>query len=263
MHELRPFLPCALSAAVTVGALCLVRADAQSVTSEWSTVTCIDTRSSAVRFAKTSWPIAYAPEFSSGGGADHVVLRSVRYADTPDAVTNDVSTFSAGETGNYTFSFSAGDERCLRLLHSAYDAGGAQVGETLAADIAFGVTGTCQGNVVIDTRVDSLRLVAEAGGMAPLSYSTDWVTNGVPASVKLSCVCERSRHGHVVESSTNILLTVDAPAMGDCLYATQIGNGGLYTLTCSFFDVHGALLCDPFTASYYFKERWGMLLIYK
>ena len=253
----------ALSVATTGGMLHLAKADAPSVTSEWSTVTCIDTHPEAVRFAKTSWPVTYAPEFSLGSEADHVVLKSVRYAGTADAVTNDVAVFSAGETGNYTFSFAVGDEKCLRLLHVAYNAGGTQVGETLAADVAFGVTGEGVGDVVIDTRMNSLQLVAEAGGPASLAYSTDWVTNGVPASVRLSCVRDLSYHGQILKSTTNVLLTTDAPAKGDYLHATQIGNGGLYTLTCSFLDEHGSLLCDPLTASYYFKEQWGSRFIIK
>ena len=224
----------------------------------------VDTRGGADRFAQETDAVTYGPTYSfrQADDASYVVLRKVEHAGTPQAVTSVVQTCSAGAEGSYVFSLGAADARTLRLIHSTYDAKSKLIGEELVADVAFAYTG-CASDVVLDSRPDSLQKVAEAGGPAPLAYSTDWVTNGVPASVRLTCVCDRSRKGELIESLTNVLLTADAPVTGVYPHAIDAGNGGTFTLTCSFLDAQGELLGDSLSASYYFKEKWGMLLFLK
>lgn len=243
--------------------VCLADGSPSSVTSAWSTATCVDTRADAVRFAKVASPVAYAPRYSGGTAVDHVVLRKVQYAGTSSAVTNVVETFAAGAEGGYAFSFAADDERCYRLLHTAYDANDAQVGETLAADVAFAVTGTGAANALVDTRENALQLVADdlaahGGGTVPLAYSTDWATNGTPARVEVTC--ERAQKAG---AATKTLVDAQAPATGDAEHAVKPNKGGTYTFTCSFYDMAGKLLGEPLTAFYGLKEHLGLIIVFR
>lgn len=262
---MKPFL-LALSA-LTAG-VCLADG-ASSVTSAWSSAVCVDTRPDVVRFAKDASPVAYAPRYSGGTAVDHVVLRKVQYAGTSSAVTNVVETFAAGAEGDKAFSFAAGDERCYRLLHTAYDANNAQVGETLAADVAFAVTGTGAANTLVDTRANSLQhvaddLAAKGGGTAPFAYSTDWVTNGAPVSLRITCVRDRrDKKGRSYGCSTNTVFTAAAPATGDWPCTIDPNKSGAYTYTCSFLDAGGKPLGDELTAFYGFPVKFGFIFVIK
>ena len=240
------------------------RGEDAPVAQAWSAAFSLDSGEAADRFAHTDSPVAYSPAYSlrTADAASYVIVRKVEHADTAKAVTSVVQRCAAGASGDLALSFGADDARTLRLLHTAYDGSDRQVGETLVSDVGFAYLGT-GAETTVDTRPDSLQRVAEAGGPALLAYSTDWATNGTPTSVAITCVCDRYRKGTLVESVTNSLFAADAPAAGDYLHAIDVGNGGTYTLSCSFLDAAGEPIEEPLTASYRFKEKWGMLLLLK
>lgn len=228
---------------------------------QWSAVTLVDTRDSAARFAKSDSAITYAARYAGGTAADHVTILKVTDPDTEFAVTSVVRQCAAGEEGSVLVDLAATDSRRFRLVHVVSDADGAEVDDSLAADMAFGYTGAAA-QTLVDTRTNSLQLVAEDGGPAVLSYSTDWITNGTPAHVEISSVKECFRKGALISSETNVLMTAASPAVGDFPHAID-ASGGTVTLRCGFYDSDGRLLDELLTASYRFKEKWGMVLIFR
>lgn len=236
-----------------------------SVAQAWSAAFPLDSGAVSDRLARTDWPIAYSPAYSLGAAdADsYVIVRKVVHAGTIQAYTTVVQRCEAGVAGDLTLAFGEGDARAVRLLHTACGANGKQIGQTLVSDVGFSVCTGTGADMAVDTRPDSLQKVAEAGGSALLAYSTDWATNGTPSSVAITCVCDRYRKGAIVESETNAVFSADAPAAGDCPHAIVPGLGGTFTLTCSFLDAAGEPIDEPLTASYRFKEKWGMLLLFK
>lgn len=95
-----------------------------------------------------------------------------------------------------------------------------------------------------------------------LHYSTAWATGGVPVQVKITSVLDCYRKGTLVTSTTNTLMTANAPATGDLLHPIATG-GGTMTLLCSFLDANGEAVDEPLSASYRFKEKWGLCLSFK
>lgn len=237
----------------------------EPVVQAWSAAFRVDSRGAVDRFAKADDAIAYSPAYSvrAADGSSYVIVRKVTHPDTVQAVTSVLERCEAGVSGDIALSLGADDARTFRLLHTAYDASDRQIGETLVADVGVAYTKAASA-VTVDTRADSLQRVAEAGGPAPLAYSTDWCTNGTPASVVMTCVCDRYRHGQLVEpGETNEIFAAVAPASGDYSHEIVPGGGGTFTLTCSFLDAAGEPLQEPLTASYRFREKWGMLLLLK
>ena len=238
---------------------------AEPTVSEWSSPTMIDTRVGTTRTAKPSAMVQYAVRYVDENAADtaYVVVSKVVDADTAFAVTSVVSRCEAGTEDGIAFNLQAADSRRFRLIHAAYDAGGGELGEALVADVAVAYPDASSAvDALIDTRTNSLQLVAEARDPVALQYSTAWATGGVPVQVKITSVLDRYRKGTLVTSATNTLMTANAPATGDCLHQIATG-GGTMTLLCSFLDANGEAVDEPLSASYRFKELWGFLLSIK
>ena len=161
-------------------AVCLAASDALAAitvptVSEWSSPTMIDTRVGTTRIAKPSAMVQYAARYVDEHAADtaYVVVSKVVDADTAFAVTSVVSRCDAGAEDGLAFNLQAADSRRFRLIHSAYDAGGGELGEALVADVAVGYPDASSAvDALIDTRTNSLQLVAEARDPVALHYST-------------------------------------------------------------------------------------------
>ena len=250
-----------------VGAMLAVFAavGAEPTVSEWSSPTMIDTRLGTTRIAKPSAKVQYAARYVDENAADtaYVVVSKVVDADTAYAVTSVVSRCEAGAEDEIAFNLQSDDSRRFRLIHAAYDAEGGELGEALVADMAVGYPGaSSSSDALIDTRANSLQLVAEAGEPVTLQYSTAWATGGVPVQVKITSVLDRYRKGSLVTSATNTLMTANAPATGGLLHPIANG-GGTMTLLCSFLDADGEAVDEPLSASYRFEELWGLRLTIK
>ncbi len=220
--------------------------------------TFVDTRDSAVRIAKPDASASYAVRYvdESAGDAAYVVVSKVVDADTASAVTSVVSRCEAGAEGSVPIAPQEGESRRFRLVHAAYAADGTALGDPLVADMAVAYPAAQSGEVTVDSRANSMQLVAETGGSAPLAYSSEWAAGGTPVRVEVASVLDRYSKGRLVTSATNTLLEVAAPATGSVLHRIASG-GGTVTLLCRFFDVGGNLVGEPLTSTYRFDEKWG------
>ena len=240
---------------------CLAFAETPQVESACATsgVCSVNTVFSPDRKSAVAIDVGYEPSWSLGSdnAAAQVVISKVVHPDTTLAATSVVRRCEAGASG--TFQIASEGLETFRLLH-AVEVNGTPKGETLACDIAFGVQSPDSAAWVADSRTNSLQCVADAGEVAPLVYSTDWVTNGAPATVVLTKTCDRYRRDVLQESVTTELCRVSAPADGVFDFLPKKEQGGTFTLRCSFLDASGNPLPDELTAFYRFKEQWGMAL---
>lgn len=231
---------------------------------EWSAPVVIDTGDSAKRFVKTDSLVQYSPCFTDASVDDqsYVVVRKVLYPETDFAVTSVVCRSEAGVEGTVSPGVSGTEVTSFRLIHSVYDADGVEQGDPLVSDLVAGVSGTSTADALVDVRTNSLQLVAEGGGPALLSYSTDWISDEVAAGVKISSVLDRYSKSTHVSSVTSLLMHTEGPVTADFRHLIMNG-GGTVTLLCEFFDGDGNTVGDLLKASYRFQERWGMKVILK
>ena len=237
---------------------CMAFSDSACATSG---VFALDSVMSMGRKSGSAITVNDSPKWSAEtpGATAQVVISKVEHADTHLAVTSVVMRCEEGESGSLQIGPDASGMGCLRLLHSVEE-GGSPVGCTLVSDVSFGVSATTVGNAVFDSRTNSLQCVAEAGEVAPLTYSTEWVTNGTPAQVVLTKVCDRYRRGALQSSVTTELFRTSAPADGVFNFLPNPEMGGTFSLRCTFLDNVGNPI-DVGEASYRFKEKWGWLML--
>ena len=183
-----------------------------------------------------------------------------------ESATNRTSTVAActGDPGTCTYSRASDAPGIMRFKLAYYDGDGNPVGEELSGDLSYCLSSSAGATVCVDSRTNSLQAVAEAGGPAVLTFDRAWVTNGTAARVAMHCVCDqRRRNGTLVSSVTNEIFQTTELDVGSFAHGIEPGNGGTFTLYCSFFDGEGNLLEAPLTASYYFREKFGMVLMLK
>ena len=205
--------------------------------------------------------VNYAPEWSLGytNAEAQVVISKVEHVGTTNAVTNVVATCEPGAGGTVNVLPGSSGLALYRLIHRV-EIAGEPVGETLVSDVAIGAESPLSAAVFADSRTNSLQCVAEAGEVAPLAYSTEWVTNGMPAQFVLTKVCDRYRRGVLQSSVTTELFRASAPADGVFNFVPNPEMGGMFSLRCAFLDSSDNPI-DVGEAAYRFKERWGSLLI--
>lgn len=225
---------------------------------------CVDTMSSTAKTVKQAVvPVTYSPFYSGAvaGSAHHVVLRKVVGCDTQWAETNVVAEFIAGEFGEYSFTFDDADVRNVRLIHTTYDSEGNRIGDELSADLGYAYTGESAQDAVVDTRTNSLQLAAENFGRAAFAYSSDWA-EGVAALVEIRRIHETGIGKSFHSAVTSVVFSADAPVTG---LSEQIllQGGGLYKYLFTSYDASGEPIGEPYSASYWFKEKFGMAIILK
>lgn len=234
--------------------------------------TAVDTLN-GTKYTTEAVSIAYDPAYSSEAADDasYVVLKKVIGFDTSAATTSTVTQCAAGASGTYLFVPSSSDPNRIRLLHVAYDANGSQIGRVLAADVAFPLaTASGEDETFVDGRTNSLQICATEAEAAetvvtlPFAYDSKWPTNGVPASFRLTQVRDSvDRKMNVLSSETNVLVEAATPAVGDYSYSLNPAEGGRYTFFCTFFDGAGDVVGETYSASYYIKEKRGILILIK
>ena len=248
----------AFGAAVIVVAGGFAHADSSCATSAVFTVNSV---ASCERKSADSFAVNYAPEWSLGhtNAVARVVISKVEHPDTFMAVTNVVATGEPGAGGTVNILPESSGLASYRLIHRV-EIGGEPVGETLVSDVAIGVESSLSATTFADSRTNSLQCVADAGKVAPLTYSTEWVTNGTPAQVVLTKVCDRYRRGALQSSVTTELFRASAPADGVFSFLPNPEMGGTFSLHCAFLDFSGNPLYVG-EATYRFKEKWGCLML--
>jgi hypothetical protein len=213
--------------------------------------------------------LAFDPAYSVGadGDAAYVVLKKVVGFGTEAAVTSTVMRGEMNLSGRFTFPYSPSDSLQVRFLHCAYDADGKQVGEVLSADVVFPfANASSAGETFVDGRSEPLQHCANEAekSNSPLSllfaYDSGWATNAVPERFRLTQVCEQlNRSMEVLSSVTNVLLESQMPAVGNYAYTLNPNKGGRYTFFCTFFDSKGEPIGETCSASYYIKEKRGLV----
>lgn len=232
---------------------------ARGATATASSAIAVDVRDGAA-VALSPVDIGYSPAW--GGVADsgaYVELLKVEDPDTANAVTTTVTTCAANAEDNY--SYTVGAERIVRFIHRVHAAGGAEAGETLVRDVAFGWRGVAADTAVADTRVMSLREAVAAsvskGGHVSLTYDTDWATNGAPASVAIKALALTGEGGTV--RTTNSVFTAAADAVGEAPL-TGIGTGW-FRLLCQVSDASGNPLLEYATGEFLLKDFATVLFV--
>lgn len=232
---------------------------ARGATATASSAIAVDVRDGAA-VALSPVDIGYSPAW--GGVADsgaYVELLKVEHPGTANAVTTTVTTCAADAEGAH--SYAVGAERIVRLIHRVHAAGGAEAGETLVRDVAFGWRGVAESAATADTRATSLaEAVADsASGGAPvaLAYDTDWATNGAPASVAVRALSLTGEGG--TPTGTNTLLSASADARGE----TPLRGvaAGWTRLLCQIEDASGNLLLEYATGDFLLKDFATVLFV--
>jgi len=256
-----PYGMAALGALLLAAGLPAVGATVRATSGDVS----IDTRAIKECSVGAAISVPYDARWCAGSAAvDHGRVTVVTAID--EGATNRTSTVASltAASGTCSYTRSSGDPGTMRFKLSYYDSDDALVGEELSGDLTYCLSAAVGTAACVDARTNSLQAVAEAGGPAVLTFDRAWVTNGTAARVAMHCVCDRRRkNGTLVSSVTNEIFQTSEFVSGDFAHAINPGNGGTFTLSCSFFDDAGKLLETPLTASYYFPEKFGLLLLVK
>lgn len=187
-----------------------------------------------------------------------VVLRKVEHPDTSYAVTSVVNECAVDASGDYALSLPEDvGERNVRLLHTT-EIDGKAFGETLVADVGFGKRSSASSAFFAATAPDALQRIADAKGVAPLAYSTDW-TNGV-TKVKIDYAYEQLKKGRKYGEGAGTLFSADADATGAFDYDLSEAVGGDYTLTYTMYGENDEVL-DTYTALFSLPFKLGMILM--
>jgi len=188
-----------------------------------------------------------------------VVISLVQHPDTDYATTNQVVELGEGQAGTYSFSLPAASESVVRLLHRT-ELDGQAFGETLAADVSFGKVSSASTSFFAASATNALQRIADAKGVAPLAYSTDW-TNGV-SSIRIDYAYEQWKRGQHYGSGGGTLFSAAADATGVYDYNTSGLIGGDYTLTYTMLGANDEVL-GTYTALFALPVKLGTILVIK
>lgn len=225
--------------------------------------TYVDTMAVAKRtVTSTTVPVAYSPLYSGATVAgSYVVLRKVVGYDTQWAKTNVVAECQAGAAGVFPFEFGEADGRNVRLIHTTHGSDGKPIGDEFTADLGCAYAGD-SGQIVIDSRTNSLQIAAEKGAPVSFAYSSDWVEGVEPTSVEIKRIHETGVGKPFYSVETSVVFSAEAPATGLSEQMLERG-GGLYKYLFTTYDADGEPIGEPYSASYWFKERFGLAIFLK
>ena len=217
----------------------------------------VDSREGEVRIVAPE-DIGYSPLWSGVTNGDaYVVIEKIEHAGMFNAVTSPVVTNAPGAEGDYSYAPGAGDAKCVRLVHRAYDANGVEIGTALERDVAFGFATAASAGILADGRNDLLQREAVLGKTVGLTYDTAWATNA--ASVAISAVQTKDGRGNdLAVPATNKLFSANADAIG--AFAKTLKSGGWRFLMTSF-DGNGAPICAPYFADYFLKTKGTAVML--
>ena len=200
----------------------------------------VDSRIGARRVAGVC-NVGYSPRWAGSGelGGAQVVIDRVDHADMFNAVTTTVTTCAVDAEGAYQLDLPEDGMDAFRILHRTM-VNGESVGLTLAADISAGVQFAAGSAFAVDSRTNSLQVLAKSHGMARLAYDTGW-TNDV-ARLSLA-ITDGAR--------TNVFACLAAAAKGE--YAYQMFGSGWNRFLLTFYDAEDqaidTLVSEPFKLS--------------
>ena len=222
-------------------------ANAESVVATADEAIAVDVRADICNAVGTA-DVGYSPSWGgvTNAGA-YVVLQRV-----VNSATNTVATFAADSESSYSYTPDSGDGSFVRFIHRVYSSGGAEIGEPLVRDVAFGCRSAEGSAFVADSRTNSLQLAVDGGTPVTLTYSTAWATNA--ASVAISAVQLSGSGG--VATATNAFFSVGAEAEGDTPLR-GVGRGW-WRLLCQIKDASGDTLLEYLTDE--FKMPGGFIL---
>ena len=212
--------------------------------------------------ARTLGPasVGYDPRWAAADAAGgRVILRKIVNADTSAAVTSVVTECAADASGVYSLALAGEAERNVRLLHTV-EVDGEPVGKTLVADLGFGKESATPSAAIFAASTNALQTIADAKGVAPLAYSTDWA-EGV-TKVKIDYSYEQWRKGKKYGDGAGTLFSADADASGVFDYDLGKVLGGDYTLTYTMYG-EGDEVIGTSTAFFSLPFRPGGLLMLK
>ena len=234
--------------------------DSASVTGTAAAVISAEDVSGGARTFASAVNIGYSPSWSAADAAGgRVVIRKVVNADTSAAVTSVVTECVADASGVYSLALAGEAERNVRLLHTV-EVDGEPVGKTLVADLGFGKESATPSAAIFAASTNALQTIADAKGVAPLAYSTDWA-EGV-TKVKIDYAYEQWRKGRKYGDGAGTLFSSDADASGAFNY--DLGNviGGDYTLTYTMYG-EGDEVLGTYTALFSLPFKLGLMLLIK
>lgn len=223
----------------------------------------IDTMTGAKSVVNSaSAPVTYSPFYAGAVAAgSHVVLRKVVGYDTQWAETNVVIECQAGAAGVFPFEFGEADGRNVRLIHTTYGPDGKPIGDEFAAELGCAYAGD-SGQVVIDSRTNSLQIAAEKGAPVSFAYSSDWAEGVEPTSVEIRRIHETGVGKPFYLVETSVVFSAEAPVTGLSEQVLERG-GGLYKYLFTTYDADGEPIGEPYSASYWFKEKFGLAIFLK
>jgi len=244
---------CALVAALTLPA----SADAVATAASATTIP-VDVREGVVA-AVTPAAIGYSPRWSGvTNEGTHVVLELIPNPEVSTSTASTLATLAADAEGAYAYTPAAGAPRYVRLVHRVYDGGGAQLGQALVRDVAFGWRGAAAGTAFADTREGSFQEAARVSDVVGLAYSTRW-EGDCAATVSISAVQTHDTAGRAIASpETNLLFSAAAIAEGT--REQRLRSGG-WRLLLTLADASGNPLCEPYHADYFKRPKATAVLL--
>jgi hypothetical protein len=129
---------------------------------------------------------------------------------------------------------------------------GVAIGEPLTAIVSFGVKSDETATTEVDSREDSLRLVAESDGKIKLSYSSEWAEDS--SSIAISAIRLVGKNG--AETCTNTIFSAEGEGSG----VTEMTGivPGYWKLLYRALDSGGNVLLEYVTCE--FKRKAAFVL---
>lgn len=204
----------------------------------------VDLRTESVLGVVGAAKLRYSPSWSSENG-------SVRIETVLGSTTNVIMTGGLKEEGEFIWAQPDADIPAYKLLLWTLSDGVA-IGEPLTAIVSFGFKSDETATTEVDSREDSLRLVAEAGDKVNLAYSTGWAEDS--SSVTISAIRLSGRNGD--ETGTNTIFSAEGEGFG----ATEMTGivPGYWKLLYRALDSGGNVLLEYVTCE--FKRKAAFVL---
>ena len=199
--------------------------------------------------------LTYSPYWldAANGGSRSVRIDVVTGPNAENAATTTLFTAGNGVESAYAWAPASEAQPFCRLLHWTLD-GGAPTGTPLVCDVVFGVRSASSAALSADTRTNSLQEVADANGMAGLTYSPLWASG---ASVRIERIRQRT---DVAWTATNTLLQSEAGVESAHPLPMQSLASGHYILRHVTLNASSQPAGEVLTAEFDIRRPRGTLI---
>jgi hypothetical protein len=200
--------------------------------------------------------IEYSPQWC-GVNADgaHVVIEKIEHAGMPNAETHAVASCEPGAEGAQPFALAEDGARCVRLVHRVIGPDGAQIGDVLERDIAFGIVSESETDIIVDCRATSLKEAAVSNSVV-LAYDSSWAANA--ALLTISAVQLTKEGGEISSATEKTIFSAAADCTGNV--PLPCPGRGWWRLFCRVYGADGESPILEYT-SCDFKFRNGLIII--